>query len=185
MLRSPGLQQPTKKLTPLLPITCIQPICIQTFEDITKAEQPKAAVSVRRSLTTSFTEILHGEVETPEVVAIGECGLDYFHWQTTRLRVLQKEVFDKQATLAHNAEHGIPGKYRVEGQWCTPEVVAIGECGLDYFHWQTTRLRVLQKEIFDKKATLAHNAGMPLVIHCRYAERGAFQIARKCLSSNK
>lgn len=63
MLRSPGLQQPTKKLTPLLPITCIQPICIQTFEDITKAEQPKAAVSVRRSLTTSFTEILHGEVE--------------------------------------------------------------------------------------------------------------------------
>lgn len=63
ILRSPGLQQPTKKLTPLLPITCIQPICIQTFENITKAEQPKAAVSERRSLTTSFTEILHGEVE--------------------------------------------------------------------------------------------------------------------------
>lgn len=64
----------------------------------------------------------------------------------------------------------------------TPEVVAIGECGLDYFHWQTTRLRVLQKEVFDKQATLAHNAGMPLVIHCRYVERGAFQIAWKCLS---
>lgn len=63
MLRSPGLPQPTKKLTPLLPITCIQPIRIQTFEDLTKAEQPKAAVSVRRSLTTSFTEVLHGEVE--------------------------------------------------------------------------------------------------------------------------
>lgn len=63
MLCSPGLQQTTKKMAPLLPTTSIQPIYIQTFEDFTKAEQPKAAVSVRRSLTTSLTEILHGEVE--------------------------------------------------------------------------------------------------------------------------
>lgn len=65
-----------------------------------------------------------------------------------------------------------------------PKVVAIGECGLDYFHGHTTRLRVLQKEVFDQQATLAHDAGKPLVIHCRDAERDAFEIARKCLSSN-
>lgn len=65
-----------------------------------------------------------------------------------------------------------------------PKVVAIGESGLDYFHGHTARLRVLQKEVFDKQATLAHDAGKPLVIHCRDAERDAFEIARKCLSSN-
>lgn len=39
-----------------------------------------------------------------------------------------------------------------------PKVVGIGECGLDFFHGHITRLRVLQKEVFEKKATLAHDA---------------------------
>ncbi|XP_061166248.1 uncharacterized protein LOC133175140 [Saccostrea echinata] len=59
MLRSPIIRQPTKKVASLLPITCVQPISILPFSDLTNrgglpvAKQVKPPV--RRSLGTSFT----------------------------------------------------------------------------------------------------------------------------------
>ena len=54
------------------------------------------------------------------------------------------------------------------------KVVAIGECGLDYYHNQEIqnselRIKNLQKEIFIKHIELAHKIGKPLMIHCREA----------------
>ncbi len=73
-----------------------------------------------------------------------------------------------------------------------PLVIAIGECGLDYFHLKTgiegarseeaglpnfsagsptsgdsTSAKALQRELFLKHITLAHEVGKPLMIHCR------------------
>ena len=52
-----------------------------------------------------------------------------------------------------------------------PAVVAIGECGLDYFRIkeddQETRAR--QKAVFLEQIKLAHEVGKPLMIHCRAA----------------
>ncbi|MEK7585532.1 MAG: TatD family hydrolase [Patescibacteria group bacterium] len=50
-----------------------------------------------------------------------------------------------------------------------PKVVAIGECGLDYFHVKDLTERVKQKELFVKQIELAQTAGKPFMIHCRNA----------------
>jgi len=48
-----------------------------------------------------------------------------------------------------------------------PKVVAIGECGLDYFRGADDETRREQRERFEKQIALALAAGKPLVIHCR------------------
>lgn len=53
-----------------------------------------------------------------------------------------------------------------------PKVVAIGECGLDYFHmpeepYQTEENKKKQKELFKKHIDLAIELDKPLIIHCR------------------
>lgn len=45
------------------------------------------------------------------------------------------------------------------------KVVAIGECGLDYFRDQDRKKE--QKELFERHIALAHELGLPLVIHGR------------------
>ena len=52
-----------------------------------------------------------------------------------------------------------------------PKVVAIGECGLDYFRITNNELGIKnkQKEIFEAQIELAHRVQKPLMIHCRSA----------------
>lgn len=52
-----------------------------------------------------------------------------------------------------------------------PKVVAIGECGLDYFHIEedAEEKKRRQKEAFEGQVALAHEVNKPLMIHCRDA----------------
>lgn len=52
------------------------------------------------------------------------------------------------------------------------KVVAIGECGFDYFRDQSESLKVRQKEIFLQHIKLAEATGKPLMIHAR-PEKGS------------
>ncbi|MBU2082223.1 TatD family hydrolase [Patescibacteria group bacterium] len=45
------------------------------------------------------------------------------------------------------------------------KIVAIGECGLDYY--RNLENKNLQKEVFIKQIELAEELGKPLIIHCR------------------
>lgn len=47
-----------------------------------------------------------------------------------------------------------------------PKVVAIGECGLDYFHC-SMEMAKKQKEVFIEQIKLANEVGKPLMIHVR------------------
>ena len=56
------------------------------------------------------------------------------------------------------------------------EIVAIGECGLDYYHFNEAKekhgvdfptMQILQKEIFVKQIDLAKKNNLPLIIHGR------------------
>ncbi len=50
-----------------------------------------------------------------------------------------------------------------------PKVVAIGECGLDYFHLDrgVTELITKQREVFEAQVYLAREVGKPLMLHVR------------------
>lgn len=54
-----------------------------------------------------------------------------------------------------------------------PKVVAIGECGLDYFRSEKSEG---QKERFEVQIALAEKVGKPLIIHCRNAHEDVLAI---------
>lgn len=53
-------------------------------------------------------------------------------------------------------------------------VVAIGECGLDYFYEHSDRQ--VQREIFERQIAIANELDLPLVIHTRDAWTETFEI---------
>jgi TatD DNase family protein len=55
-----------------------------------------------------------------------------------------------------------------------PEVVAIGETGLDYFYDHSPR--DVQREVFAAQIALAHDRRLPLVIHSRDAWEDTFDV---------
>ncbi len=62
-----------------------------------------------------------------------------------------------------------------------PSVLAIGECGLDYFHVGGELARARQAEIFIQQIEFAGSVGKPLMIHCR----NAFPDLIKLLGANR
>jgi len=64
-------------------------------------------------------------------------------------------------------------------QLITQKVVAIGECGLDYYHEKEESGRKRQKEEFVKQIHFAQKVSLPLVIHCRDAYEDTLNILKK------
>lgn len=57
------------------------------------------------------------------------------------------------------------------------KVVAIGECGLDYYRL-TSSTKEKQKEVFGKQIQLSHEVQKPLMIHCREAFTDLINVLR-------
>lgn len=60
-----------------------------------------------------------------------------------------------------------------------PRVVAIGECGLDYF--RDLSPRDVQRRVFARQLALARELGLPAVIHCRSAQAEGSDAYAECL----
>ena len=80
------------------------------------------------------------------------------------------------ASIGLHPSHAATGAFDTE-PFCQlashPKVVAIGECGLDYFHLEMNEeARNVQKEIFQKQIELAAELNKPLIIHTR-SSKGA------------
>jgi TatD DNase family protein len=60
-----------------------------------------------------------------------------------------------------------------------PKVVAIGECGLDYYYTQDLEVTKLQKQLFEAQIQAAIKFNLPLIIHCRDAFSDLFEILDK------
>ncbi len=71
----------------------------------------------------------------------------------------------------HDAADGIDG---LDELLDAPEVVAVGECGLDYHYDHSPR--DAQADAFRRQIGLAHARDMPLVIHTRAAWAETFEI---------
>jgi TatD DNase family protein len=59
------------------------------------------------------------------------------------------------------------------------EIIAIGEVGMDYFYIKDKKERTKQNEIFKKFAEIANEYKKPIVIHCRDAEKKAYNIVKE------
>lgn len=80
----------------------------------------------------------------------------------------------------HEARHGIEGLEALLG---APNVVAVGECGLDYYYDHSPRDQ--QRDMFAAQIELAHQHELPLVIHTRDAWQETFEILdRESLPTN-
>ena len=71
----------------------------------------------------------------------------------------------------HEAQHGIGGLEALLGE---SEVVAVGECGLDFHYDHSPRDQ--QAEVFAAQIALAHAHDLALVIHTREAWAETFDI---------
>mgnify|MGYP001609280309 CR=1 FL=1 len=56
------------------------------------------------------------------------------------------------------------------------KIVAIGECGLDYFRSRKKESGIRQKEVFEAHISLATELNKPLMVHCRDAHEDMLQI---------
>ena len=69
-----------------------------------------------------------------------------------------------------------------------PKIIAIGECGLDYFSHTdepiTDEQKAWQKEGFGAQIGLAHELLLPVIIHCRNAYEDVFEILRQAQNDN-
>lgn len=71
----------------------------------------------------------------------------------------------------HEAKGGIDG---IEGLLAEPEVVAVGECGLDFHYDHSPRAE--QRQVFADQIALARSHDLALVIHTREAWAETFDI---------
>ena len=87
---------------------------------------------------------------------------------------LAREIEGVWATAGvhpHDAKAGIDG---LEALLAAPEVVAVGECGLDYHYDHSPRST--QVDVFSQQIGLAHRHDLPLMIHTREAWPETFEI---------
>ena len=81
------------------------------------------------------------------------------------------EVFATAGVHPHDAKDGIDGLEALLG---TPGLVAVGECGLDYFYEHSPR--DVQRQVFAEQIALAHRHDLALVIHARDAWEDTFDV---------
>jgi len=64
-----------------------------------------------------------------------------------------------------------------EANLTRPEVVAVGEIGLDYYYEHSER--PTQVSVFEEQMSLAHHFGLPVEIHTRDAEKETVEVLKK------
>jgi TatD DNase family protein len=84
-----------------------------------------------------------------------------------------ESVWSTAGVHPHDAKDGIEG---IEALLAEPEVVAVGECGLDYHYDHSPR--DVQRAAFAAQVQLAHASGLALVIHTREAWDDTFDVLR-------
>lgn len=81
------------------------------------------------------------------------------------------DVFATAGVHPHEAKDGLAGIEELLGE---ERIVAVGECGLDYFYEHSPR--DAQRSAFAAQIQMAHRHGLPLVIHTRDAWDETFEI---------
>jgi TatD DNase family protein len=111
-------------------------------------------------------------VET--VIAVGAgYGLEH-NERAVQLAAQDPRLFATVGVHPHDAEQlDDEGRRRLR-QWLgRPGVVAVGECGLDYYYMNSPRQ--IQREVFAEQVALAREVDLPVVIHVRDRGEDAYR----------
>jgi TatD DNase family protein len=82
-------------------------------------------------------------------------------------------IFATAGLHPHEARHGVD---TITDFLDDPIVIAVGECGLDYYYEHSPR--DAQREAFAAQIHLAHDRSLPLIIHTRDAWADTFDVLR-------
>jgi len=86
------------------------------------------------------------------------------------------EVFATVGVHPHDAEQlDDPGRQKLRAWLARPGVVAVGECGLDYFYMNSAR--DVQREVFAEHVALARELDLPVTLHLRDRGPDAYEEA--------
>ena len=122
--------------------------------------QSEVLANARAAGVTGFLNISTRQREWDDVIAAAEANADV--WATIGVHPHEADAHPDlgAAALVEAASH--------------PRVIAIGECGLDYFYDKSDR--AAQRERFGAHIEAAREAGLPLVVHTRDAEDDTAEI---------
>lgn len=127
--------------------------CHLNYEGLAE-RQDEVLASARERGITGFLNISTRQREWDDVISVAERNADV--WATVGVHPHEADAHPDlgAAALVEAASHS--------------RVIAIGECGLDYYYDKSDR--TAQRERFQAHIEAAREAGLPLVVHTREAE---------------
>ena len=140
-------------------MTLIDSHCHLVYEGLAEREDEVLATARARGVA-GFLNISTRQREWGDVIAVAERNADV--WATVGVHPHEADAHPDLGAAA-----------LVEGAQL-PRVVAIGECGLDYYYDKSDR--TAQRERFEAHIDAARQTGLPLVIHTRDAEQDTAEI---------
>ena len=127
--------------------------CHLNYEGLVE-RQAEVLENAREAGVAGFLNISTRQREWDQIVAVAEREPDV--WASVGVHPHEADAHPDlgAAALAEAADH--------------PRVIAIGECGLDYYYDKSDR--AAQRDRFEAHIEAARQTGLPLVVHTREAE---------------
>jgi TatD DNase family protein len=140
-------------------MTLIDSHCHLNYEGLVE-RQAEVLANARTRGVSGFLNISTRQREWRDIIAVAERESDV--WASVGVHPHEADAHPDlgAAALAEAADH--------------PRVIAIGECGLDYYYDKSDRSA--QRERFEAHIEAARQTGLPLVVHTRDAEDDTAEI---------
>ena len=140
-------------------MTLIDSHCHLNYEGLA-ARQTEVLENARNRGVSGFLNISTRQREWDEIIKVAEREPDV--WASVGVHPHEADSHPDlgASALVEAADH--------------PRVIAIGECGLDYFYDKSDR--TAQRERFEAHIEAARQTGLPLVVHTREAEDDTAEI---------
>jgi TatD DNase family protein len=133
--------------------------CHLNYEGLVE-RQDEVLDNARERGVTGFLNISMRQKEWGEVIAVAERNDDV--WASVGVHPHEADAHPDlgAAALVQGTKH--------------PRVIAIGECGLDYYYDKSDRQS--QRDRFEAHIEAARQTGLPLIVHTREAEKDTAEI---------
>jgi TatD DNase family protein len=138
--------------------------CHLNYEGLVE-RQGEVLANARARGVSGFLNISTRQREWSDIIAVAEREPDV--WASVGVHPHEADAHPDlgAGALVEGADH--------------PRVIAIGECGLDYYYDKSDR--AAQRERFQAHIDAAREAGLPLVVHTREAEADTAQMLEQAV----